>query len=920
MSDFPKKLRRIRRLLRTGRLAAAVCAALALAGFLWLCFALADLGAAFESPARIAITTTLIVISALAALLAPAFAVRVSTAEAATLADHALADPRSPARSALSLATTPAPTPLGEMLRQRTLDEAAIHLAAIPAQRVLPWRMIGLAALALALPLLATALFRLAAPAAFAVVSARLLNPSADLPPYSPLKFRIDPASPSTVYGGEILITAEITGGALEHPVECLIRQKRTGHIARLPAFRESEHRFSRKLDGLTDPLEISFACGKARSAWHPIELLLEPNILAGIVRITPPAYTGLKPTAFPLDTNEIAAIEGSTVVLELTSNRPLGSASMDFTPASAPGVEPIAESLTATLPTSQSAAFEWTATRSGRIAATVRDVRGTPSARPLELAFRAIPDLPPNVQLNSPPRMMMATPGAIIAVDGIAEDDHALSKVRFVRTLAGFRDRARLVAPALRDATYPFQEKLDLSELGLEAGQTIELMIEAADHNPSLLGQGSSEISRIHIISEEQYAEYIRAKTTIDQFASRFRAAREARDAAREALENLKEAAAGEDPKAAAEALENARKANQQAAELMEQIAGDFPAFELEERLRDLAEKQLEAFENNAEALKNLDPQDPDAGARIDEMLRRLERENQEAEQLEEAFDQVREAALLLEMAARFRQIYESQKSLSERFRSIVEELRQGADQNRRLLPSLGETQEKNRKALDEFKIELLKRAEALLEADPQLAPLAESALEFLNQLEVAEPESLMDAAAEKGRAGLANDAFTNAELARALLERLLSEPGEFQQAAQGSAPKFEIPQLDVNATLEQLLEALLGQNQPNQGGPGPGGQGGGPGGTGPSGNAMPGYSLDLPVAGPQRMQFDPLSSQSGAGNGEGGTARPAPLPETAESGSIRPTETGRGESSGISPENIPEPYRDAVKRYFTP
>jgi hypothetical protein len=43
-------------------------------------------------------------------------------------------------------------------------------------------------------------------------------------------------------------------------------------------------------------------------------------------------------------------------------------------------------------------------------------------------------------------------------------------------------------------------------------------------------------------------------------------------------------------------------------------------------------------------------------------------------------------------------------------------------------------------------------------------------------------------------------------------------------------------------------------------------------------------------------------------------------PLPESAESGSIRPTDTRQGESSGIAPESIPEPYRDAVKRYFTP
>ena len=74
------------------------------------------------------------------------------------------------------------------------------------------------------------------------------------------------------------------------------------------------------------------------------------------------------------------------------------------------------------------------------------------------------------------------------------------------------------------------------------------------------------------------------------------------------------------------------------------------------------------------------------------------------------------------------------------------------------------------------------------------------------------------MDAAAKHGKAGEAMDAFTNAERARALLERLMSEPEPFAQAAKGQAPQFDIPRPDVNKTLKQLLEGLLGQGQGNQ------------------------------------------------------------------------------------------------------
>ena len=66
--------------------------------------------------------------------------------------------------------------------------------------------------------------------------------------------------------------------------------------------------------------LAVEFACGKARSRWMPVELLLQPKVLAGQVTVTPPAYTGREAVTIPLDTNEITAMEGAEVVLELAS------------------------------------------------------------------------------------------------------------------------------------------------------------------------------------------------------------------------------------------------------------------------------------------------------------------------------------------------------------------------------------------------------------------------------------------------------------------------------------------------------------------------------------------------------------------------------------------------------------------------
>ena len=923
MTTFTQQLRRIRFLLRGNRLLGAAIALAALAASLWLLFGIADCFGAFESSARVTITWTLAGVCTIALFGGLVGALNFPAAAAARHADAALAASRKPAAAALSLDPTRTATPLAAYLATRTLAAAAADLASIPIKNLIPWRVPGLAVLALAIPLTTIGILRLAAPGPFATIAGRLRHPAADLPPHSPFVFLLDPARPSTVYGGEIQVAATITGATLHQPVECLIRQQRTGEIVRLPAFRESPARFSRKLDGLTEPIDIAFATGRARSGWHPVEIILQPNILSGLVRLTPPAYTALPAAEFSLDTNEIAAVEGATVTLELTSNRPLGSATLTFTPAASPGATATPEVLEGTLPAPKTASFTWIATRTGRLSATLRDVRGTATPKPLDLSFRTLPDLPPDVAISSPPRQLLATPRSKIPVAGRAEDDYALAKVQFVRTLAGFRDRTHVVAPALKEKAFDFADTLDLEDLGLEAGQVIELMLDATDHNPSLLGQGSSEISRIRIISEDDYATYIRAKTTISQFAARFDAAKDAIDQARKALEKLQQAAAGDDPEATAKAAREAKDAHAKAAEMLEKIAGDFPAFELEERLRDLAEKQAGDLRENIAPLGNFDPNAPKAEQQdaIRKLLERLGRRQEQAAPLAEDLEQIRQAASLMEMAAKFRQIYESQKSLAKRFGTIVEELRLGDDRNRRMLPSLAETQQKNRQALDDFKTELRRRAEALPHDNPNLAPLLDSALKFLTELDVAAPETLMDAATAHGKAGQANDAFTNAETARALLERLMSQPEPFPEACQGQSPKFDIPRPDVNATLQQLLEGLLAQNPGQGNGQQPGGQGQGPGGIGPAGNPGDGFPMDLPVVGPDRLQFDSLAAAPGHGGGNQGRTGPvSPLPATAESGTIKPNAKHQGEASTLTPESIPEPYREAVKKFLTP
>jgi hypothetical protein len=143
---------------------------------------------------------------------------------------------------------------------------------------------------------------------------------------------------------------------------------------------------------------------------------------------------------------------------------------------------------------------------------------------------------------------------------------------------------------------------------------------------------------------------------------------------------------------------------------------------------------------------------------------------------------------------------------------------------------------------------------------------------------------------------------------------------PNDFAQAANGKTPDLDLPQLDIQKTLQQLLEGLLAQEKSEQGqNQGQGQKPGGQGGQGGQGGGGDGLSMNLPVLGPDRMEFsNDLLAGGGQSQSEKGTTKP--LPQNAEHGTMKSESPRLGQSTTATPEAVPEPYRDAVKQYLTP
>lgn len=920
--NFDEELSRLRRSLMRGRLAATGLSAFAGAGTAWFVFGALDARFAFEPGARVAGTAALGALFAAGTGYAAWRATRLTRADAARRVDALVSDKRAKAAGALDLRADTG-TPLARWLAGRSLEEAAEGLARVPDKAMFPKRTLRHAAVALGVTGVFYAVFALFEPEAFRTVGARLLLPGADLTPWSPLRFKVQPGTPSVLYGGVLDISVSIEGGEVES-AECLVRDVATGARLRLPAFRESGGRFTRRVENVTGPVEVAFACGNARSAWVPVEVLYHPVVLSGKVLVSPPAYMGVKASESVLDATEIRVPEGAQVTLALTGNRPLAAGEAAFSRFAAPGAKVAPEVFSGKATGGREASYTWTARVSGNLSITLEDVRGTRAPKPLRLAVRVIPDAPPEVELSEPPALLVATPKTVVPLKGSVKDDYGVASVRLVRALSGFRDRPTPVAESVGSRAYGFGDSLDLGKLGATAGQTIEVMLEATDHNPSLMGRGGSELSRIVIVSESDYAGWLRSQATLEQFAPRFEALDKALAESREALENLEKAAKSGDPEATKAAREKALSAQRRAAETLEKLAADFPAFEMEKRLSEIAGKNAKTLRENIAALERTPAGKPDEVARVaKESAGRLGANREETEQLSGDAKRVAEAGKILEMAARFKELHEQQKSVRDRLLTAAKQVAKGDPEGARSLAPLGETQRKIREDLDAFAEELIRRRREM-PAYGELDTMREDVGAFLVALKEADPGSAMDAAHTAATNADSTTAFNRAELALSLMEGLMKKKGNgFCQACENSAPRFEVKFPDVNETLAQMLSALCKNPGSGDGPPGEGVSGAAPGwgfgGMSPSGYAKGGIPLNVPVMGPKRSTFS-MPSRAGAahGKGEGGPGRV--LKEVAEDSHMKAAGDHDALSRPPPAENVPETYRDAVKRYFAP
>ena len=821
---------------------------------------------------------------------------RIGRREMAIIADTLLADPH---RSLLSAYELIQSGPAG-FLKGKAIADAQLGLFDLPVAGCRPRKVLRAAKIVTGAILGTVFLLILLKPQSVPTLAVRLLAPFADIPPYSALNFKISPAKAQAIYGGDLEVSAQITGGEVNVPVRVITRYE--GETEESECFRGMENLFSQKLEKIVRPVEFCFAAGSARSTWHKVRLLLEPRFSLARLTISPPAYTHEAVREIVLGREEIRAIRGATASLSITSNRPLAGGEMKIKPLATHGEE---KSLPATPTGVHTLRFDWPMLESATLQVQLRDVQGTAAPAPLEIKQTVLPDEKPRLTLHEPGAHSLATPRTLVPVSGSAQDDFGLRRVDFIRTLKGFRERPEELAVPKGDKAYKFHTQLDLATLGVEPGQVIELYIEGRDENPSLTGIQTSDVSRVEIISEEEYAKMLRERISLDELLARFQQIQEQLARVRQALASAQEATKEGKPDALKKSTETVRDA----ASKLDKLSRDFPAFEIEQAMEKALGESATRTRTAAERLGQLQPSQPDVDKQIEAIRKQFDGETAELDGRLAQRPEIEAVGHLFEQAASFMQLVQQQRELA----NWIDRMALTGSSDAGALSAAAKLQDQLREVARQMPGQMRDASKAI----PNGAgydKLKADADAFAAQLEESEAQTSMARASTAAQNTDAQKAAQSARQAHEQLAALVPDASknEFAEACNGSCQKLFPQGHSLGKTLGQCLGGMMSRARLGALGSG---------GPADDGYATQGFSgLELPVFGPQRSRITPPPRPviTSLGSIREGLSKTLQLNVDNQARIEKPGSDATG-SASISLQQIPEKYRSAVRKYFS-
>jgi hypothetical protein len=256
---------------------------------------------------------------------------------------------------------------------------------------------------------------------------------------------------------------------------------------------------------------------------WIGVEVVEPPAVASVAMRLHPPAYTGLPPSA---SERRIEALRGTQVTLAGKTTRPIKSAAIRQENGPAVSLQVTDDGKGFAL--GESAREPWRVDQSGKYWIELSDSDGLVGGAEDSWDMRAIVDEAPRVTLERPLATLYCTPSAVVAVKVSATDDLAIRQValnylRSDQSDAGEQSVVLYAGPeiasprtisagaALPSAeSHAIEHEWDLAPLSLAPGVQLTITAAAADYRPQT---GVSQAARIIVLTPAEFEERIAAR-----------------------------------------------------------------------------------------------------------------------------------------------------------------------------------------------------------------------------------------------------------------------------------------------------------------------------------------------------------------------------------------------------------------------
>lgn len=329
----------------------------------------------------------------------------------------------------------------------------------------------------------------------------RFFNPWSNLERASNLYFVVDDGDRTVARGTDVSILAEPRWrlGEQTLPSEVWLNWTNTGGEAdqRRMLWDADQKLYTATLPHVFHAFDFHVESGPAKTREYHINVVEPPSIAAFVVDVQPPAYTGLPAQRLDGAVGETTVFERSKVRFELTFNKPVAMANVEWTGMEAkPAAEQAATSLTLA-PDRKSGLLEFDAApeQAGRFALRVIDEHGLTNADEPLRALRVQLDQAPAIAFADVLDAPEARPNDVIILPVTSSDDIAVHELDLHYSVVpqGGRNTAAAEGRLLGVKQVDYSFKLDLAKLTTDLGAEFKLQnndrlrirVRAADERP---------------------------------------------------------------------------------------------------------------------------------------------------------------------------------------------------------------------------------------------------------------------------------------------------------------------------------------------------------------------------------------------------------------------------------------------------